>query len=353
MANLLKDIAIKARVTTGTVSRALSGKSGVSEGKRKEILKLAEEMHYVPNTQASNLRTGKREGLVIVSPVFGYNSIGSLRNQLLYKKASQAFPGTTMLMKDPSIPTCDFLRNTLSQNYRHIILNALPLDEASTKLLRDSKAHAVIMDGFAKGIDSVRIFRENGVFQAVRLLLLSGRKNLYFLLDATMENPTDRLRGAMKAFDSLKIPRSEIRLVPLRNSSHEDVFDAGFDAAAELLNTKPVDALFCSNDEAAIGAIAAIRQKKLRVPEDIIVTGFDNIPESKYMSPPLTTVGQPLEEIVAEVIRLCTEDEAEQKRKTADIIFPTHLIVRDSAPVTNPEIRNEVFRELDPRDFKI
>lgn len=353
MANLLKDIAIKARVTSGTVSRALAGKSGVSEAKRQEILKLVEEMHYVPNIQASNLRTGRREGLTILSPIFGYNSIGSLRNQILHKKASQAFPKTTMLMKDPASSLFDTLRVALSGNCRHLVINGFKLDEQSRKLLINSKVHTVIMDGFQKGFDSVRIFRENGVFQAVRLLLLSGRKNLYFLLDGSLESPSDRIRGAIAAFDSLKIPQNEIKLVPLRYSKQDDIFQAGFDAASELLDTKPVDALFCSNDEAAIGALAAIRKKKLRVPEDIMLTGFDDIPEAKYMSPPLTTVGQPLDEITEEIVKLCTEEETASRKSVADIIFPTHLVVRESAPVIDPSIRNEVFRELNSQDFKI
>ncbi|OGV36456.1 MAG: hypothetical protein A2020_01920 [Lentisphaerae bacterium GWF2_45_14] len=356
MAKLLKDIAARARVTSGTASRALSGKSGVSESKRLEILRLAEEMSYVPNRQASSLRTGMREGLTIVSPLFGYNSIGSIRNQVLYKKASKTFANTVMLMKNPSTPIYDFLKTAVSGSCQHLIIHGLAeqIDESCRKLLEQSKVHIVSMDGKVEGFDSVRIFRENGVFQAVRLLLLSGCKNIFFIAGGSMENPTDRLRGAIAAFDSMKLSKDLIRLVPLRKNEPDDMFAAGFETVDELLNSRAPDALFCSNDEVAIGALAAIRKKGLRVPEDIKVTGFDDIPESKYMSPPLTTVGQPLDQMVSEVIRICLKHGGlSAAGESVNAIFPTNLIVRDSAPITDPSIRNEVFRKLETRDIKI
>jgi len=340
-------------VTPGTVSRALSGKSGVSEDKRAEIIRIASEMNYTPNFQASSLRSGRRAGLMIATPLYGYNSIGLFRIQSLYQKASRMFGQAGIAMKNPCVPMCDFLREVLSGNCEFLVINGLvgELDWRCAGMLRNSPVKTIIMDGFHEEFDSVEIFRENGTFQAARLFLLGGRSKIFFLINSGFDAPNDRLRGIMAAHESVGLSKSDIRLWDWAGAPEPDHFRVGFEAAEELLTSHPADAIFCSNDEVAIGALAAARKMGLRVPEDVAITGVDNIPESKYTAPPLTTVGQPVDDMTDEVIRLCMSHR-DGERKIRNIVFKTNLVARESAPLPASTPRDEIFRELEVSRFK-
>lgn len=352
MSSLLKDIALKAGVTTGTVSRALSNKPGVSEKKRREILALAEDMNYVPNFQASSLRTGKRKGLTIITSQFGYNSIGALRNYVLLKKAIDEFACANIQIKGSAASLHHAVQNALAEKCRFLVMSGISessLEEKTVKLIKNSQTVVVFMDCQSELFDSVRIYRENGMYQAVRLLLMSGCEKILFYNSSTFENPNDRLRGAMAAYESMGLPLSSINLWPFdeKMSVLKHGFSVGYEVTVEVLNSKPVDGLFCSNDELAIGALCAIREKGLRVPEDIKVVGFDNIPESRYTAPPMTTVGQPIEKMTDAVIGLCKRKEENRDAEPESLEFQTNLIARESAPLPDPKLRGEIFMELD------
>ncbi len=348
MSSQLKDIAAKAGVTTGTVSRALSGKVGVSEKKREAILKIADEMDYVPNFQASSLRTGKSVGMTIITSQYSYNSIGTLKNYILLQKAIKEFGAANIQMKSGSMSAAQAVQTALAQKCRFLVINGIKLDQKTINLLKNSAAHVVLMECASEEFDSVEIYRENGMFQAARLLLLGGCKNILFYNDSSFEDPNDRLRSIIAAYKSLKQPLSSINLFPFQrfNSITKDGFNIGYQATLEALRTKAVDALFCSNDEMAIGALKAVKENGLRVPEDVKVVGFDDIPEAKFAASPLTTVGQPAQEMTDAVIELCKKSLDDPGRKIASLIYSTNLIVRESAPMPDKKLREEVFMKL-------
>jgi LacI family transcriptional regulator len=227
-------------------------------------------------------------------------------------------------------------------------ISEISLEEKTLRLIKNSGAIIVFMDSYSKHFDSVKIYRENGMYQAVRLLLMSGCENIIFYNSSSFEHPNDRLRGAMAAYKSMNLPLSAIELWPFdeKMSFMKHGFSVGYEVTMDVLNSKPADGLFCSNDELAIGAGCAIREKGLRVPEDIKVVGFDNIPESRYTAPPLTTVGQPIENMTDAVIDLCRQREEQKDAETQELVFPTNLIARESAPLPDPKLRGEIFMEL-------
>jgi LacI family transcriptional regulator len=243
------------------------------------------------------------------------------------------------------------VQNALLEKCRFLVISGISeksIEEKTLKLIKSSGAIVVFMDGSSDIFDSVRIYRENGMYQAVRLLLMSGCENILFYNSSTFDNPNDRLRGAMAAYESMGLPVSSINLWPFdeKMSVLKQGFSVGYEVTMDVLDSRPVDGLFCSNDELAIGALAAIREKGLRVPEDIKVVGFDNIPESKYTAPPLSTVGQPVENMTDAVIELCRRREETMDAKPESLVFPTNLIARESAPLPDPKLRGEIFMEL-------
>jgi LacI family transcriptional regulator len=348
----IKDIALKARVSPGTVSRALSGASGVGESKRERILNIARSLNYTPNTYASGLRTGKKTGFAVITPRGGYNSISMLRAQVMCEKASGLPGGARIKFKNPDMPVYRVLEETVSLNCKYIIINSLAdqFDRECALLLKNSGTRVVFMDGFHKEFDSLRIFRENGTYQIARLLLLTGAENIIFMINESHEAPGNRLRGIKAAYESLGKPLSAIQIHPFKMRKGPEMFSSGYETARKILETKSPDALFCSNDEIAIGAMAAIRQKGLRIPDDIMVTGFDNIPEARFTAPPLTTAGQPVNEMTDAVMRICREENPAPEPE--DIIFPANLILRESTLSGGPETRKLAFQNMTQKKTK-
>lgn len=111
----------------------------------------------------------------------------------------------------------------------------------------------------------------------------------------------------------------------------EQTADAGFDQCRSLLKHAPgVTAVFCTNDEMAMGAIKACWEAGLRVPDDISVIGFDGLPYGKYLHPALTTVRQPLTELGAGAVRYLDEFLKGQRTVLPEETLGTELVIRDS-----------------------
>jgi LacI family transcriptional regulator len=109
---------------------------------------------------------------------------------------------------------------------------------------------------------------------------------------------------------------------------------AGHEATLRLLDlADPPTAIFAANDAMASGALCAIAQRRLRVPQDIAVVGFDDVPQAGRASPPLTTVHQPVETIGAAAVKLVLE-RMNHPGQVAQVRVPGHLVVRDSSGAT-------------------
>ncbi len=136
-----------------------------------------------------------------------------------------------------------------------------------------------------------------------------------------------RMDGYRAALEAAGIPIDD-RLIQAGNFYHE----AGFSGGARLLGlTEPPTAIFASSDQMALGVYEAVRQRGLRMPDDVSVVGFDDLPEVRWCSPPLTTVRQPLAEMgmlaARTVLRLARGEKVESPR----VELATELVIRDSS----------------------
>ncbi len=136
----------------------------------------------------------------------------------------------------------------------------------------------------------------------------------------------DRAQGYIMALEAAGIS-SDSRLIAEADWS----FRSGYQAAQELLaRGQPFTALFAHNDQMAIGALRALREAGRRVPEDLSVVGYDDIPMAEYCEPPLTTIRQPMREVGAVATRLLIQAVEKPGAPQGEILLKTELIVRDS-----------------------
>jgi DNA-binding LacI/PurR family transcriptional regulator len=336
----LEQIAAKTGVSVSTVSRALGDKGGVSEKKKLEIVKVAEEHGYLPDSAARSLRTGQGYGLTVITP-FQLPEIAAYRNTILFNKGRAEFGAIRVISFSPEDDLDALVCQAVAENCMGIVLSYIggKLAERTRKMLSVRKIPLVTIDSKVDGFDNILIDREAGTFQAARMLLLSGCVKPVFYSVAPLDVPDDRLRGIIKAYESLGKSRDEINLLKFEGGD----FNLGRELTEQFFRSNSADGIFAYSDTLATGAMRALYQMGIKVPEDVKVIGFDNIPVSEVLPVSLSTVAQPVGELADAAIKLIRRRLNNFDKPLKKEVFKTNLIVRESAPITDHSIRKEVF----------
>jgi len=327
----IKDIARLADVSTATVSKVLNGKDEkISDRTRNRIFALVEEYNYVPNRIASSLVTKKTKtlGLIIpniANPFFpeiargaedlanerGYNLILCNTDDNLEKEESYI----DMLeekMVDGIIFTASSQRKDKLDRLSKVSVPVITVDREVVGLATQGKIV----------VDNVK-----GAYDAVNYLIESGYEQIVHVTGPMSSKPArDRLEGLKKALEENGLIFNEATVY-----SGEFKSEWGYEAVKQIFKNKvEIDALFCGNDLIAMGALKALRELNLDVPNDIGLVGFDDIYMAQMLEPELTTVSQPNYEMGYQSAEMLI-DMIENKRKEAKpIILDTKLIIRRS-----------------------
>lgn len=337
------------KIHPSSVSRALSGKSGVSEILRSKVLTAAKGMHYSPNPHASSLRRSCGEGLVLIT-AYDQSRIAMLRNDALVSLARPGFGGVRVIVRSPEESLETVLRSAVAYYPRAIVVADGGRNSAISPAMRRELAARCIpvvsMDRLIDGVDAVVIRRWVGTYQATRLLFLSGCRNPVFLSSASLSHPDERLKGIIAAFRSLNRELTPGALFAIPAGLNPG-FDFGHQATQELLSSRPFDGLFCYNDEIAIGALKALTDARVRVPDEIRLVGFDNLPLTAFVTPQLSSVAQPVSEVAQAVLNLIERRLANPGLPSQVESFETRLVIRESATPASREALADVFRTAD------
>jgi LacI family transcriptional regulator, repressor for deo operon, udp, cdd, tsx, nupC, and nupG len=331
----VKEIAAIAMVSVATVSRALQRPELVSEETRLRIHEIVKRLGYTPNALARNLRTAKTRLIVallpdIANPFFsevirgieqvayetGYSVLlGETQSNLVREQAyadmvaaRQADGIITMFHRVPAIP----------------IDGRLPLVNAC-EYVKDSAISSVYVDNVAAAA------------AAVDYLVTLGHRDIAFIAGpASSPICVDREQGY-----HLALQRAKIDADPALTAVGDFSIEAG-ERAVEMFLTqgRTFSAVFCSNDEMAIGAMRALISRGLRIPEDVSVVGFDDIRYSRYTSPPLTTVSQPKNALGREAMTMLIEILNDPDVPTRKRVLSADLVVRGSTGPATRGARN-------------
>lgn len=339
--NSFADVARRADTSISSVSRALSGKPGVSENKRRQILQIAGMLGVVRDEAASALRTGRGQGLTLLVRV-AQTEVVNRRNLELVNLGKLAFGSVRLVVWNSGEDVDPLVHQAVRQRTGALIVSGFepPLRADTRELLRERKVPLTTVDAVSPHFDSVGIRRAVGTFQAARMLLLTGRRHIVYLSPTDWLNPDQRLVGVQAAYVSMGLGKQLPRLMPFTQAGYA----TGYDCARRLLSEGPLDALFAYNDHMAIGAMRAFAEAGVRVPEDVALVGFDDLPVSAFLPVPLTTVAQPMQDPVEATIRLTLERLESPHLPPRQESFPTRLIVRDSAGIPAHSLRAEIFQ---------
>jgi LacI family transcriptional regulator len=291
-------------------------------------MKAVTELKYHPNLHARTLAGGRSRTLgVIVSNLanpFFFDVFESLESAALADGYEVVLANTGY---EPE-RLVSSIRLMIGRRVAGLAMIVSEMDPTLIQLLRDVAIPAVFYDvGRAGGtITNIAVDYRKGMEKVVEYLHTLGHQRMAFIGHHATLGP---INERQKTFEEIVVRYTPP--VEFRTSVGSDSLEGGQEAARELLRSgfQPT-AIVCVNDFMAIGVLRELRERGLRVPRDVSVTGFDNIRLSQFCSPALTTVHIPREQIGATVFRFLRSDPAQPRPAAQRIVIDPEFIVRDS-----------------------
>lgn len=327
----IRDVAERAGVSPITVSRVINNSGYVSQETRSRVEAAIAELQYVPNSLARSLRFKRTHTLALVLTDIT-NPFWTTVARGVEDAASQC--GFNVIL-------CNTDENEAKQSeYLHVLLQKqvdgfLLVPARSTPepitLIQSQKVPAVVLDRQVPGaqVDIVRGDSEGGAYQLVQLLLSLGHRRIAMLSGpVSISTAADRVSGYRRALQEAGL-EAQAELICYGEYTQE----SGYQMARKALSLMPrPTALFAANNFIAIGALRALREMGIRVPEDMALVSFDDIPPAFVIEPFLTVAAQPAYEMGRRATELLLARLSGQAPpEYQEIVLPTEIIVRRSS----------------------
>ncbi|MBW3545317.1 MAG: LacI family transcriptional regulator [Bacteroidetes bacterium] len=332
-ATTLRDIARTLNVSISTVSRALQGYAEVNEETRKAVRAVAAQMDYAPNQIAQNLRANKTKLLGIVVPELATHFFSATLSGFQDVAAEQGYNVMICQSKESYQGEVRNIQTLMSSRVDGLIisLSKETTDYSHLQALRSRGVPLVLFDRVSSKIDttSIMVDEHDGAFKATEHLIEAGCRRIAHLSGPeNLSISRNRLQGYLDALQQNNMPVQE-ELVRHCSLSEADVIAH----AKTLLDLpQPPDAIFAINDPAAIQVIQIIKERGLKIPEDIAVVGFNNEPITALLEPGLTTIAQPALQMGQLAARHILEQlEHPDSFIPQNIVLKTRLVIRGSS----------------------
>ncbi|MET8155448.1 LacI family DNA-binding transcriptional regulator [Sphaerisporangium sp. NPDC005289] len=334
------DIAAEAGVSRATVSKVLNGRSDVAPSTRAQIEAMLTARGYVPTTRTKRaVPAVRRAGLIEML----FHDAGTPWAAEMIRGAEEAARAARAAIV-VSVPDGgpgrgrQWLEDIAGRAPRGIILALSELPAADHKRIVRLGVPAILVDPVGDGesdLPSIGAGNWGGGLAATRHLIDLGHRRIGLITGPMRFLCSQaRLAGYRAALERAGIPADEGLI------EHGDFhYASGLRLTLSLLDRPgPPTAVFAANDEQALGVYAAIQQRGLRVPDDLSVVGFDDVPMSQWVTPPLTTVRQPIAELGALAVRTLLAHQDGSGVPEGRVELSTKLVVRASTapPVRRP-----------------
>jgi len=322
------DVAKLAGVSQSTVSRTFTEGASVSQSAREKVLEAAAALGYQPNAIARSLssRSSNIVGIImgrITSPFHPY-VLEKMINEL------QAIGKQALLFSTPPDQEIDdMLELVLQYQVDGLIVTSATISPEMADACANNGTPIVLFNRYLLGANVNAVCTDN--VEAGRLvaneLLNAGHRKLAFIEGKVNTTTTmDRKKGYL---DRLR----ERGFVDVLTDGGDHTYETGFEAALALLDRDdPPDAIFCSSDNAALGAMDAARHKLgISIPDELSIVGFDDIPAAAWPSYSLTTIRTPVNRMIDAIIDILYRQSEERATNPAFMLVPGELIKRTSA----------------------
>lgn len=348
----IKDIARHLNVSVATVSRALRDLPDIHPDTKKSVIDLAKEWDYQPNQLATSLVKSLTKTIGVIVPNLGYHFFSTAINgieeeankagySILVTQSRESFEKELTNVRDLARGQVDGFIVSVSRetsDYEHF------------KRLQRKGIPLVFFDRDVEELEVSKVVINNreAAKQAVNHLFAQGCKQIAILAGPSFLSLThQRLLGYRDALEENGYLPIDHSLIVNGDYSHDNAI-----ALTHQLMSLPVspDGIFAVSDRLAVGAIVALKQRGMRIPEDVALIGFNNEPIGSLVSPTLSSVAQPIEEIGRTAARLLLN---QLNYKGKDLypfevkILPTELVIRESSD------RNSIVKAYPPNGLKV
>ncbi len=323
----MRQIAVIAGVSKSTVSNVLTNPQVVAEATRLRVERAMEQLGYVPNGAARQLRGGPRQiaGCMLIdvsNPYFAEVARGA--------EDRLAEAGMMMFLCSTDVELSrqeHYLRMLEEQGVRGVLVWPLDLDLTPLVQVQRRGTPLILMGRSGEGLDmcTVDVDDGEGGRLAAEHVIALGHRRLVYVCGAGLT--LDRRRQELRRTAETAVPSvhlTEIEIPPRADVTQID------DAVETLVSLEPrPTAVLCFNDQTAVSVLHALRRRGIRVPDDISLVGYDDLPFAAVLSPPLTTIRQPgyeLGRVAAE--QLLAEGSPDHRHQGTR--FPVELVVRAS-----------------------
>lgn len=326
----MRDVARHAGVSIMTVSNVVNHKPGVSEATRLLVEESIRQLRYRPNLSARSLARGRTGVLSLCIPeveIPYFAEISSAMMRAAERASCRIMINQTSWNRDREL---DVLRGRAGDLIDGVLLYPATLTHDDLDHV-SATTPIVLFGGSEVFTNAPHVVIDNAAAaqEATRHLLRLGHRRVAVLgphLDPQSRKPNRRLLGYARALQEAKLPYSRDLVVDAPEYHRAD----GLRAMERLLDLDdPPTAVFCLSDLLAVGAMFAVAQRGLRVPDDISLVGFDDIEEARYLLPPLTTVRPDRDDIAVRSLRLLV-DRLGGQRPPESVTAGHELIVRSS-----------------------
>ncbi len=326
----VKDIATLANVSPATVSNALNNRKGVSDEIKQVVLKAAKQLGYsrenTAERSAIRLVVFKRHGKIITDTPFFSSLIEGIEKECRTQ-------GYELLISHVSILDMDYKENIasiISDNSLGMLVLATEMIDEDLELFEGYLYPIVLLDSCFRysNTDCVLINNEDAAYRAVNYLFKNGHNDVGYLYSSVyLNNFYYRRQGYLDALNKYSVqvkPENQISLEPTMDGAYRDM------VAYIKNNDKLPTAFFADNDIIAFGAMRALKECGIRIPEDVSVIGFDDMPFCEITSPRLTTVKVYKQEMGSIAVKRLVELMDGDNKLIQKIQIDTELIIRES-----------------------
>ncbi len=329
MAASIKDVAKEAGVSIATVSRVLNNVDVVNEETKKKVLEAIDKLGYRPNIVARSLKTQKTSTIGIIIPDISSQFYPEIVRGA--EDVANIYDYNIMLCNTDLDPEkeMEYLKVLKEKMVDGVLYMSTSLEPNIVELIDKLQMPMVLVETTSKegNTPSVTIDNEQAALDAVNYLIKNGNKKIAYIGTHEDEVNASALRytgykNALKQ-NGMKLDDKLVYFGGLKASD-------GYEGIANILNEENIDAVFCSSDEIAMGAINALRDKGIKVPDNVDVIGFDNIYSASIFYPKLTTIAQPMYDMGSVGMRMLIKIINKKEIEKENYVLKHELIERDS-----------------------
>ena len=323
----IKELAEMSEVSIATVSRVINKKGGYSKETEEKILKLAESKSYQQNVNARSLRTKKSQTIGVIVPDIS-NEFFAKIIQAVEKQAIKYNYSVFVCNTDENIEIEKRQLNNLIGQF----VDGIIYIGGGVQLGNETQALKIPMIYIDRYIDDKEIYIESdnfhGGYLAGQELIQSGCRKIAVMKDIRkISSAHKRYLGFLKALKDSKVGFDEKLLCDVTVINYKEAKEK----TLELLDSREVfDGVFATNDTLALGVMTALNERRIRIPNEVKIVGFDNISASEIAGIPLTTINQNKRKMGELAVELLMDKILSRKSNVNNIKIPVNLIRRKS-----------------------